>query len=209
MTGRPRSIDPEAVALVALRLFDTQGFDAVSMDDIATAAGISRRSLFRLFPTKASLVWGGLDEFTDRLRASLSSSDADLTVDETLEAGYRAAVSFIEESLEVTRRRLHVITANPALAGEGATRIAAVTAFVARFIAEKEGLDADALGVTIRAHTYTAAVTATLAWWSARSDSSPNEALESGLRLFRSQTAHRAPTSSQLAPPVRANPLGH
>ena len=191
MSGRPRSIDPDTVALVALRLFDTHGFDTVSMDDIATAAGISRRSLFRLFPAKASLVWGGLDEFTDRLRASLSSADAHLAVDEALEAGYWAAATFLEESLEVTRRRLHVITANPALTGEGATRIAAVTIFLEQFIAHREGAAMTELEVTIKAHTYTAAISAILAWWSSGSDASPQEAIAAGLRVFRSQTFAR------------------
>ena len=69
--GRPRTISPDVVSLVALRLFDERGFDAVSMDDIAREAGVSRRSLFRLFPSKQSLVWGGLDEFVARFRAAL------------------------------------------------------------------------------------------------------------------------------------------
>ena len=75
--GRPRTISPDAVSLVALRLFDEKGFDAVSMDDIAREADVSRRSLFRLFPSKQSLVWGGLDEFVARFRAALLTDGDD------------------------------------------------------------------------------------------------------------------------------------
>lgn len=70
-TGRPATIDPEAVAAVALRLFEARGYESVSMEDIAAAAGIGRKSLYRYFPNKAALVWGGLDEAVSVGRKSL------------------------------------------------------------------------------------------------------------------------------------------
>lgn len=70
-TGRPATIDPEAVAAIALRLFEVRGYESVSMEDIATAAGIGRKSLYRYFPTKAALVWGGLDEAVSVSRKAL------------------------------------------------------------------------------------------------------------------------------------------
>ena len=122
-TGRPRTIDPDAVSLVALRMFDDQGFDAVSMDDVAAAAGVSRRSLFRLFPSKAALVWGGLDEFAARFTAALRDRPGDEPVGDALRAAYRAAAAFPEDILETTRHRLRVIRANPGLAPGGAEAI--------------------------------------------------------------------------------------
>ncbi|SDG52254.1 transcriptional regulator, TetR family [Pseudonocardia oroxyli] len=44
------------IAAAAMDLFVEHGFDAVTMDEIATRAGISRRSLFRYFGTKEDLV---------------------------------------------------------------------------------------------------------------------------------------------------------
>jgi len=46
------------VADVALKLFDEQGFDETTVDDIAVAAGISPRSFFRYFPMKEDVVLG-------------------------------------------------------------------------------------------------------------------------------------------------------
>jgi AcrR family transcriptional regulator len=44
------------IARQALELFDLQGFDATTIDQIAAAAGISQRSFFRYFPTKEDVV---------------------------------------------------------------------------------------------------------------------------------------------------------
>lgn len=45
--GRRPSTTQDHIAGVALDLFAAQGFDAVSVDDVALASGISRRTLFR------------------------------------------------------------------------------------------------------------------------------------------------------------------
>ena len=43
---------------VALDLFASRGFDEVSVDDIAQAAGIARRTLFRYYSSKNAIPWG-------------------------------------------------------------------------------------------------------------------------------------------------------
>jgi AcrR family transcriptional regulator len=51
------------LAEIAIRLFVERGYDEVSVDDIAEAAGMSQRTFFRYFPTK--------DEVLRRYRRSL------------------------------------------------------------------------------------------------------------------------------------------
>lgn len=181
-TGRPRTIDPDAVSLVALRLFDHRGYDAVSMDDVAEAAGVSRRSLFRLFPNKAALVWGGLDEFVDRFTRALADRPADESADEALRAAYVDAAAFPDTTVEVTRHRLRVIGANPTLRAEGVGRSAGFTDDVVRFIADRDGLPSDDLSAFVRAHAFAAASSAALAWWAARDDGRPEDVVARALR---------------------------
>lgn len=46
----------QEVSAVAVRLFMEKGFDAVSVAEVAAAAGISKPTLFRYFPAKEDLV---------------------------------------------------------------------------------------------------------------------------------------------------------
>lgn len=176
--GRPRVIDPAAVSLIALRLFTERGFDGVSIDEIAEQAGVSRRSLFRLFPTKAALVWGGFDEFIERIRASLSSAPMEVPGDEAVQAALVSAAAFPASELEVTRRRLLVIHANPSLASEGATQHLLMTGLLAQAMAERDGARADDLLVEVRAAARAAVATAALIWWALHSKDSPETVVE-------------------------------
>lgn len=48
------------IAEVAMELFLERGFDSTTIEEIAAAAGISRRSFFRYFGTKEDAVLGGM-----------------------------------------------------------------------------------------------------------------------------------------------------
>ncbi|PYY49644.1 TetR/AcrR family transcriptional regulator [Curtobacterium sp. MCBD17_023] len=181
-TGRPRTIDPDRVSLVALRLFDERGYDLVSMDEVAAAAGVSRRSLFRLFPTKASLVWGGLDEFAERLTAALDARPADEPARAGLRAAYRAAATFPDAVVETTRHRLRVIRANPTLAREAPRFPGGTEEHLVRFVAEHDGFRADGLAPAVTAAVVIGAATAALRWWAEQDDGRPEDAVDRALR---------------------------
>ncbi len=116
--GRPPSVEPAQLANVALRLFERRGFDAVTMKEVATAAGVSERTLFRLFPTKSDLVWDGLEGIRDvvvaraaALRGS-GASPAELMLaiaEPFLRPMEHPAVA------RLSRRRLRLIAEVPAL----------------------------------------------------------------------------------------------
>lgn len=171
--GRPRTIDPEAVSLIALRLFDDLGYDGVSMEDVASAATVSRRYLFRLFPTKASLLWGGLDEFASRLQESLDKSPEGVSASSALAAAYQEAAAFPSSAIEVTRHRLRVIAANPEVAGEGARRVADLTRGITAFIRSREPAPSDGLDATVIASALAAAASSALTWWALTSEDAP------------------------------------
>ncbi|WP_261792320.1 TetR/AcrR family transcriptional regulator [Arthrobacter sp. PM3] len=72
--GRPATINPDAVARIALHLFAERGYEATSMEDIASAAGIGRKSLYRYFASKADLVWGGIEPAAEAAGLALDTA---------------------------------------------------------------------------------------------------------------------------------------
>lgn len=77
-SGRPVRISRDEVVSVAWRLFETQGFQATSMTQIAEQAGLSRRSLFNHFASKEALLYPAVDEFMDEFSALLSAQPKSL-----------------------------------------------------------------------------------------------------------------------------------
>jgi AcrR family transcriptional regulator len=55
-----------------LRLFLERGFDAVTLDDVAAAAEVSRRTLFHYFPSKEAIALGFKDGLTPRIVAAVA-----------------------------------------------------------------------------------------------------------------------------------------
>ena len=60
----------------ALDLFTAEGFEQVTIDEIADVAGISRRTFFRHVGAKADAVWGDFDGHVLRLEAMLLGADS-------------------------------------------------------------------------------------------------------------------------------------
>lgn len=56
-----------------MRLFLEQGFEQTTIDQIATTAGISRRSFFRYFGTKEDIVLGDLANQGELVRSALEA----------------------------------------------------------------------------------------------------------------------------------------
>ena len=73
--GRPSATTRGHLSGIAIDLFIENGFDETSVDDIAAAAGIARRTLFRYYPSKNSLAWGEFDDHLDGLRGLLDEAD--------------------------------------------------------------------------------------------------------------------------------------
>lgn len=60
----------------AFRLFSDRGFDEVTVDEVARAAGVSHMTFFRHFPTKESVVLD--DPFDPMIGAAVADQDAEL-----------------------------------------------------------------------------------------------------------------------------------
>lgn len=68
---RTRRAVHREIAEAGMELFLEQGFEETTIDQIAEAAGISRRSFFRYFATKEDVVLGDLIDRGHRVRSAL------------------------------------------------------------------------------------------------------------------------------------------
>jgi AcrR family transcriptional regulator len=73
MWQRRREFVADEIERVAIELFAQRGFADVTVDEIAEAAGISPRTVFRYFPTKSDLVRAHQRRLFDRLVRALAS----------------------------------------------------------------------------------------------------------------------------------------
>jgi TetR/AcrR family transcriptional regulator, regulator of mycofactocin system len=103
------------LALAAVRLFDVQGFDNATVDEIVSEANVSRRTFFRHFPTKADVVFYDHEERLAGIETALSHVAAEQPPLQALAELTEAIVpSFIEpKDFFLTRHR--VLRANEAL----------------------------------------------------------------------------------------------
>ncbi|MFT4044877.1 MAG: mycofactocin system transcriptional regulator [Gordonia sp. (in: high G+C Gram-positive bacteria)] len=103
------------ISEAAINLFSEVGFEETSVDDIAEAVGIARRTLFRYYPSKNAIAWGDFDEQVDAMRALLAAIPPELPIAEALT---HALVSFNDvppDHLQSHRRRMTLLLGVPAL----------------------------------------------------------------------------------------------
>ncbi|MEQ3549069.1 TetR/AcrR family transcriptional regulator [Pseudonocardia nematodicida] len=174
--GRPREVDTTRVARAAVDLFAERGYEAVSMGDVATAAGISRRSLFNHFPTKADLLWSGHEFYVDRLRHHLAQPhgrSADLAA--VLSSAFaRAFEDLGEDGLALAQARLRVVATHPDTAAAGYVVIAASRAAVLDFLRTRvpDELTCRCVAGGVAGAVYEAAL-----WWAAGDAPDPGHAV--------------------------------
>ncbi len=101
------------VVAAALELFEGQGFDATSVEQIAQAAGVSRSTFFRQFGGKEDVVFADHEVLLDELREWLAKGHRDPWV-AVCEASERVFRHFAADP-EVARRRYRVVRQVPAL----------------------------------------------------------------------------------------------
>ncbi|WP_197283783.1 mycofactocin system transcriptional regulator [Mycobacterium sp. Marseille-P9652] len=135
--GRRRSTTPHHITDVAIELFATRGFADVSVDDVAQAAGISRRTLFRYYASKNAIPWGDFDTHLALLRELLEAVDPRVRLGEALRAALLAFNTFDEMETARHRQRMRVILQTAELQAYSMTMYAGWRDVIAGFVAHR------------------------------------------------------------------------
>jgi mycofactocin system transcriptional regulator len=138
--GRRRSTTQDHITDVALDLFASRGFDEVSVDDVAQAAGIARRTLFRYYSSKNAIPWGDFDAHLDHMRNLFDEVPDDVPVSAALRSALLAFNSFGEAETVRHRQRMRVILETDALQAHSMTMYAGWRGVVADYVARRLGV---------------------------------------------------------------------
>ncbi len=145
--------------------FASRGFENVTSDEVADTAGISRRTFFRHFATKADAVWGDFAGHVARLDERLSDADPAQPVLAAVCAAYVDVNDYPDAELPLLRERMQLILTEPALLAHSQLRFAAIDRVVARYVAARTGDSPTGLVPRlVAACTRAAATTAFEAW---------------------------------------------
>jgi mycofactocin system transcriptional regulator len=150
--GRRRATSRAELEQVAFGLFAVHGFDATTVDEIAAAAGIGRRTFFRYFPSKNDVPWGAFEDELERMRIRLKACPPQTPL---MDAIRLALIDFNRVALAqvpLHRRRMELILRVPTLLAHSTLRFTAWRAVIAEFTAERTGRRPDDLAPQAIAH---------------------------------------------------------
>ncbi|MBV9089837.1 MAG: mycofactocin system transcriptional regulator [Mycobacteriaceae bacterium] len=143
--GRRRSTTRHHITDVAIDLFASRGFDQVSVDDVAEAAGIARRTLFRYYASKNAIPWGDFDAHLQHLRGLLDAVPCEVATEQALRAALLAFNTFDDSETTRHRLRMRVILKTDELQDYSMTMYAGWRDVIAGFVARRCGRDVDDL----------------------------------------------------------------
>ena len=138
--GRRRSTTPEHITDVAIELFTARGFADVSVDDVALAAGIARRTLFRYYASKNAILWGDFGTHLAHLQDLLDNVGPQVRLAEALRAALLAFNTFDERETARHRKRMRVILQSIELQDYSMTMYAGWREVMAGFVARRLGV---------------------------------------------------------------------
>jgi TetR/AcrR family transcriptional regulator, regulator of mycofactocin system len=138
--GRRRTTTPDHITDVAIDLFTARGFAEVSVDDVAHAAGIARRTLFRYYASKNAILWGDFDAHLAHLQGLLDNVDPRVPLGKALRAALLAFNTFDECETARHRQRMRVILQTAELQDYSMTMYAGWREVMAGFVARRLGV---------------------------------------------------------------------
>jgi len=182
VAGRPPATTRAQIERAAFALFADRGFDDTTVDDIAAAAGISRRTFFRYFGSKNDVVWGEFDRGLDHFRAVLAASDPTQTWPDALREAVVDFNSLDPALVPLHRDRMELILHVPALQAYATLMYARWREVVTAFVAERTGCKPVELLPRLVGHTALAAAVAAYEQWLAEPGTPLADLLDQAMR---------------------------
>jgi AcrR family transcriptional regulator len=131
----------------ALELFGEHGFEQTTVEDIASRAGLTKRTFFRHFADKREALFGGAEEFQELFVSPIASAPASDAPIDMMAGSLEAAGAALQGRRDFARRRQLVIAANRELQERELVKLASIAAALADAL-RKRGVEEPAASLT-------------------------------------------------------------
>lgn len=184
--GRRPSTSQAELCRVGMRLFVERGFEQTTVDDIAAAAGIGRRTFFRYFASKNDLPWGDFDVTLERMRRFLAELPLDIPLVEALGLAIVDFNRLEPAEAPLYRQRMTLLLTVPTLIAHSTLRYAAWRQVVAEYVAGRRGVAADSLEPQAIAWAFLGVSLSAYAHWLRDQGADLSALLQEAIRLLGS-----------------------
>ncbi|MFB0616691.1 TetR/AcrR family transcriptional regulator [Streptomyces sp. AGS-58] len=161
---RKKTKTREAIRAATYALIEEQGWEATTIDRIATRAEVSPSTVLRYFPAKEDIVV--TDEYGALLLAEIRRRPPEEPWPDTVRHVLRQAVRRgVEEDARTSRLRTRLMVQVPAVRARMRERLSVTGRVLCQAIGERTGLDPDGLEVRVHAESLAGGLMETSLYW--------------------------------------------
>jgi AcrR family transcriptional regulator len=171
LRGRKRAETHARIQSEAMRLFFERGFEATTLDEIAAAADVSRRTLFHYFASKEEIVFSTKADFPALIAEAIGRRPADEPLLDMVE---NALIDLAERHQSIQARNLaKLIRDTPALSAGDQAKYEKVERVLAKALADRRGLAETDMACRVTAATAIGILKLSTEAWLAADDAGP------------------------------------
>jgi AcrR family transcriptional regulator len=180
------------LAQVAFELFRRDGYDQVTVTDLAAAAGVSRSTFLRYFGSKEEAVLSAFDRHGKDVAEALRSRPADEDDWTAMRRALDIVVEYSEQNREGSLALAQLIQETPSLWRYNSGKRHAWAAMLAEVLAERSGASRDDVGPIVRASAGLGCLDIALARWTeAEGERSMGDLLDAAFAALRQPQARK------------------
>ncbi|MGW4525373.1 TetR family transcriptional regulator [Amycolatopsis sp. NPDC004378] len=157
-----------ALASAAVDLFAANGYEATTVDDIAAAAGVGRRTFFRYFDAKDDVLFANHDEIVAEMEEAFANADPSRDPVEVACSAVGLVLDSYAADLDVSLKRFALTRAVPSLRDKEVATVDRYQRVLTRYLQarfEQQGDDTASLRAAVAAAAIAAANNHVLRRW--------------------------------------------
>jgi AcrR family transcriptional regulator len=180
---RKRAETHARIQLEAIRLFIKTGFELTTLDDIAEAANVSRRSLFHYFESKEEIVFSTRADFPRFITEAIGRRPANEPLLDMIENALLdvVALGVPPQTRDVSR----LIRDTPALSARDQAKYEHVEVMLVKALADRKRLPETDAACRVTAATAIGLMKMALKAWLAGTDASPEKHFKAAFKTLR------------------------